>query len=787
MQADLLDIKDSSRCMETNTSAKIETLRIELIQCLQAQALDQFNSMQSLYQHLDRLRREIINSINLHRSMTILESLHYDYLIERESKIKETHAETFKWIFDKTVTTFPQWLETGQGIFWLRGKAGSGKSTLMKFIGDHERTRDHVKLWAGSDQVVIARYFFWVSGKRLEKSQEGLLRSLLYTVLKQCPHEIPTICARRWNRGELHDNDDWTITELGKALENLSKVSSRIKFFLVIDGLDEYEGEHRDIIRIVHTLASSPHIKICVSSRPWTIFEKAFGSSPNKILLEDLTRDDIRRYVEDELSNNPDIAMLRYTASEHEEIISQITRKANGVFLWVFLVVRSLLRGLEKDDGNPELNRRLAELPEDLDRYFRRMLDNIETIYHEHTSRILLITPLAQALPLPALPFLEKEITDPQYVVHGKLPYIYKSVMNDMVDGWKNKISSRCPDLLEVHVKVAGHYLLNATVEVVHRSVYDFLRQDDITKLLRERVAPEFDPLKSFCRIRLAMLKSLPMEQGYATQAETALKLSGTFMSYVRLAEIRYGTTYMELVDELDRYLSEHTKYLKRHWTSFAKFADANSDSTYPFFSYTLRYGVYLYSGSLLSRKGMIVQSRPLEELLHHILKSPKDRFLSVRKRRVHQSFQVFHVLLKSGLRPNMRSESIQRKTIWVHFVEWCCDRERDGEWDSEIERECAQLIEHFLEAGANPYAKVATAESIQVAVRQILSREHASRIETVMKNMPSHVSFSLQLFFRELISMAPGIPALVMFTFLASILTAWLLSRSTDADAGEY
>src|SRR3569833_273024 len=41
------------------------------------------------------------------------------------------------------------WLSTGTGIFHISGKLGSGKSTLMKFLCEHESTRNRLEQWAG--------------------------------------------------------------------------------------------------------------------------------------------------------------------------------------------------------------------------------------------------------------------------------------------------------------------------------------------------------------------------------------------------------------------------------------------------------------------------------------------------------------------------------------------------------------------------------------------------------------------------------------------------------------
>jgi hypothetical protein len=44
---------------------------------------------------------------------------------------------------------FINWLSSGEGIFHISGKLGSGKSTLMKFLFSHCRTKTELRKWAG--------------------------------------------------------------------------------------------------------------------------------------------------------------------------------------------------------------------------------------------------------------------------------------------------------------------------------------------------------------------------------------------------------------------------------------------------------------------------------------------------------------------------------------------------------------------------------------------------------------------------------------------------------------
>ncbi|KAF2628007.1 hypothetical protein BU25DRAFT_410635 [Macroventuria anomochaeta] len=780
MQTDILEIKRSSRRLEANTWMKAESIRNDLISCLSARTQSQTQQSDIILQHISDLQSELERGSKLHRSLRILESLHYDYLIERESKIMETHAQTFQWVFDETITVFPQWMESGNGIFWLTGKAGSGKSTLMKYISDHEKTRRLLSSWTGKGNLVIAKHFFWVTGKELEKSHEGLLRSLLYQILKQCPHEIPTTCSERWSRGEHYDKDKWTLKELGQCLESFSGSQTGTKMFLLIDGLDEYEGEEKEIVHIIRNLANNPSTKVCASSRPWAVFEREFGTSSNKLLLEELTRDDIRRYVQEELSRDADFALLRHTAPEYDSLTHQITDKAKGVFLWVFLVVRSLLRGLGKHDSISELKRRVDELPADLNQYFKRMIDNIEQTYQDETSRMLLVATMAsEPLPVTALAFLQMERDDGKYAIRGTLPYIYDSILKVRLVEWKGRVNNRCTDLLEVHVWNVGDQFMRARVEFLHRSVRDFLLQDDITRMLHERIKCAFDPRTSLCRIQVALIKSLPMEQGYATQARTISKLSNAFVSYARSAELYNDTADVDLNDELDRYLTGHTQVLDKHWTGQPM--SEQSHKTHPFLRFALSQGLYLYAWQVIAREDLSAQSAICSELLPYILQAPEDAELALRKQRVRLSLRILEALLEVGIDPDQRMRSAAgRETIWVRFVEWCWEREAKAEWDERIEISCAQLFEDFLRAGANPKAMVTVpkAMSVQTAIRHVLPRDRVSRIKDLTKSLPDRSSFGYQItqvFSSSQLSLSAA--TYLVFVMIGIVLARWSLS----------
>ncbi len=116
----------------------------------------------------------------------ILRSLKYPSMNNHYEDVIKAHQNTFKWAFFDSLKrklpwdNIPAWLKSGDGVYWVCGKVGSGKSTLMKHIFDAPEPRHYLQMWAGKNQVHIAPLFFWNSGNR-EKNHNPDIYVLLST------------------------------------------------------------------------------------------------------------------------------------------------------------------------------------------------------------------------------------------------------------------------------------------------------------------------------------------------------------------------------------------------------------------------------------------------------------------------------------------------------------------------------------------------------------------------------------------------------------------------------
>lgn len=457
-------------------------------------------------------------------SLRILPSLMYEEMDMRGDRIPQAHADTFGWVFDNETLGFTDWLadasggvwnsccgihiitDTSPGLFWVTGKPGSGKSTLMKYIvhniSQHPHTKPLLERWRANRQLCFAHHYFWCAGNPLQKTQNGLIRSLLAQIFQQFPDMLLRLLPP-----DLKDSDmdgkmiTWSTARLVEALSKLGQQDDLdICFCLFIDGLDEYDGEHGHIIRFLNLISESPNVKLCVSSRPWNVFTHAYGRR-RQLAVQELTQSDLKRYISDTLQNSDlFVGFQQLDPLGCRTLLDEISNKAQGVFLWVYLVGRSLLRGLQNGDSMDILLARVREMPDSLDGFFRRMFDRVESVYRVHAARILLAALHADyTLPLSTPEYVAEEMRNPNYAIEMSITSAEITVTTQRIRQARTTIDARCADLLEASCH---------GISCLHRTVKDFLRQDEISQRLQKHSGEDFNVGLCLSRLALANLKA---------------------------------------------------------------------------------------------------------------------------------------------------------------------------------------------------------------------------------------------------------------------------------------
>ena len=205
------------------------------------------------------------HAINLRES--ILDALAIPSDGEREDQIVHSYSKTFQWLFqhsdDPNRPSFADWLQSNpmstssSPIFWINGLPGSGKSTVMRHIRLARETKALVNKWSegGDSPVNMASFYLWESGTILQRSREGLLRSLLLQLVGKQSRLIPLIFEELWSRlwksttlDRVRILSSWDMDTLTSAFLAYFQLKDRARTFLIIDGLDELEGDQGVLI-----------------------------------------------------------------------------------------------------------------------------------------------------------------------------------------------------------------------------------------------------------------------------------------------------------------------------------------------------------------------------------------------------------------------------------------------------------------------------------------------------------------------------------------------------------
>ena len=272
---------------------------------------------------------------------------------------------------------------TRRSFLWIKGKAGSGKSTLMKTIIAQIRALP-------SGPVVIS-FFFDARGNLLERSPLGLFRTLIKELISERPHlleQLLPLYEKLVETGQV----EWRMHDLHKFFEQAIEDQKLGPMYVFIDALDECEEEDidqrtsrdhdtnaRTLVRFFESLMISSKepenpLLLCLSSRHYPHISVRKDVNLFEVSMEDENDEDIRKFVESTLvSSSLDTDLVQ------DNLLNMIAQRSRGVFLWSVLVIQALLRA--RDQGRPrsQWSAILEEIPDTLNETFHQAMGNLRS------------------------------------------------------------------------------------------------------------------------------------------------------------------------------------------------------------------------------------------------------------------------------------------------------------------------------------------------------------------------------------------------------------------------
>ncbi len=240
-------------------------------------------------------------------------------------------------------------------FLWCTGKPGAGKSVLTSFIINHLRGHG-----------LHCAYFFF----RFGSHNNNNLNVLIMSIASQIASFMPEYRRRLLQMIEEGLNFQRSAPRLlWQRLITSGLLKSKIEqaLYLVVDALDECETSPLLLRLFTDVAGSHTPLRILVVSRKTQQLSGAFERFPKTLPVSmfslDTHQKDLRLFVTEEMSS------MRGDPIYRQQVASRVLERAAGNFLWVYLVVKEILRCHTED----AIEEALSEVPEDLELLYERM------------------------------------------------------------------------------------------------------------------------------------------------------------------------------------------------------------------------------------------------------------------------------------------------------------------------------------------------------------------------------------------------------------------------------
>ncbi|KIW56137.1 hypothetical protein PV05_04819 [Exophiala xenobiotica] len=433
--------------------------------------------------------RRLEDSRQLAERSVVVRALDFKERLSREQQLSNvtTPSETFTWVWS---SPFLEWLRSDSRLFWISGKPASGKSTLMHYLAQSKELKNVLRTAGGNGWEVIHFFFDFRAGRGIGNNFEGFVRSLLVQLAQKLTDFNSLVPELNRNLkssslgSEIHSGRQITPGLARQSVLQCLRVCPQY-LMILIDGLDEYEGQKVELTNFIKELCFS-NVKVCVASRPDPPFPDAFAGSPS-FKMQDLNYGAIRAFVLHTLHTF--FPSRRYEDTALQALAKEIAQRALGVFLWARFAAYELIDGLTRGEelGSPQLETRLEAVPEELQEIYSRILSRLSPNDKKIAGHLLLF--ITSSKGILTVEMLQEAID--LFAQHTGLYGENATNYGESSSNFRKRLFATSGGTVEAYPARLGYMdqeFLGNVVRLIHRTVRTYLENEGWRELLGDSI-----------------------------------------------------------------------------------------------------------------------------------------------------------------------------------------------------------------------------------------------------------------------------------------------------------
>lgn len=646
-----------------------------------------------------------------------MRALTFEHMDQRSLMVSDPAPGTGLWIYHHKA--FHEWFTShADGSLWVTGRAGSGKSTLMKSISSKGAIEKFVSPWAPTAQVLVLSYMFWQAGTRLQRSMSGMLRALLHQALSMInDSSFERLIPLYENSEDSAGAVPFSLKALSRMWEallaDISPKKRQLTIYIFIDGLDECEMDYATYAQFKGWF-SMPGVRLCVASRPHSSIAASFQHGP-RIRLEDCTALDVGNFIATHLE--------RRRLQLPPELLAELMQKSEGNFLWAALVTAELEALLISPLAVTLQGDVLSPIPTSTETLYSRILQLTVVSEGEGQSitaclyRILAASradvigitgiEMEPALTTVGLHFALQLVRHQGAAIDSEIRPLQRSNVRDINEEISSMLHSRTNGMLVLGANASelthdtGH---PALISYVHQTARQFF-EDYIEDRIAPYLPPTFDANLVLLGSSVLQLKRLPQDQWRADDVRN-LPWWGILeqgMTYARGVPRTHEDILVSYLDALDQTMIEQlyewdASTKDYHWSSLLPLSgQEHKEWQDNFLSIAIQHSVFNYVRAKVMADRSIVSGKAGRPLLDYAISSALSGSELERLTDDGNSLAIVLFLLDHGAQIDdvFQGQTILQRLMVIKEQAQACDRYSDYD---RVDKKRHEMVKRILD-----------------------------------------------------------------------------------------